>query len=37
MGLVLEVFFRHFEAFRPHAILQDTAGAVPAHSGKSFG
>ena len=31
----LEFLFRHFKAFRLHAILHDAARAVRAHSGKS--
>ena len=33
----LELFFRQFKKFRLHAILQDAAGAVRAHSGKRLG
>ena len=33
----LEFLFRHFNLFRLHAILNDAAGAVRAHSGKSPG
>ena len=35
--LLLGFFFRHFEVFRLHAILHDSAGAVRAHSGKGPG
>ena len=30
----LEFFFHRFKVFRLHAVLQDPAGAVRAHSGK---
>ena len=33
----LEFLFRQLKLFRLHAILQDTAGAVRTHSGKSPG
>ena len=33
----LEFLFRHFKVFRLHAVLQDDAGAVQAHSGKGTG
>ena len=33
----LEFLFRHFQVFRLHAILHDTAGAVRAHTGKGPG
>ena len=33
----LEFLFRHFKTFRLHAILDDAAGAVRAHSGKGPG
>ena len=33
----LEFLIRHFKVFRLHAILQDAAGAVRAHSGKGPG
>ena len=33
----LESLFRHFKIFRLHAILNDAAGAVRAHSGKGPG
>ena len=33
----LELLFRHFKVFRQHAIIQDAAGAVRAHSGKGPG
>ena len=33
----LEFLFRHFKVFRLHAILQDAAAAVHAHSGKGPG
>ena len=32
----LELLFRHFKAFRLHAILHDAAGPVPAHSGNCY-
>ena len=33
----LEFLFRHFKAFRLHAILHEATGAVRAHSGKGPG
>ena len=33
----LEFLFRHFKVIRPHAILDDSAGAVRAHSGNGLG
>ena len=30
----MEFLFRHFKVFRLHAVLEDAAGAVRAHSGK---